>query len=89
MSYLQVVTPGHRVLMEADGRRFDVRVTDGFGRLCRQRKPSGNNPRLRARRRSPESTSGIPQSADPARCAAWPGRAGLLTQRVARSPRPV
>jgi hypothetical protein len=44
MSYLQVVTPGHRVLVEADGRRFDVRISGGFGRLCRQRKPPGDSP---------------------------------------------
>ena len=36
MAYPQVVTPGHRVLMEADGRRFDVRVSGGHGRICRK-----------------------------------------------------
>jgi len=39
MSYLQVITPGHRVLLEADGRRFDVRTSGGQGRICRRRKP--------------------------------------------------
>jgi hypothetical protein len=41
MSYLQVVTPGHEVLVEADGRRFDVRVAGGHGRICHRRKPGG------------------------------------------------
>ena len=36
MSYAQVVTPGHQVIVEADGRRFDVRVAGGAGRICRQ-----------------------------------------------------
>jgi len=39
MSYLQVITPGYRVLLEADGRRFDVRTSGGQGRICRRRKP--------------------------------------------------
>ena len=39
MSYLQVITPGYRVLVEADGRRFDVRTSGGQGRICRRRKP--------------------------------------------------
>ena len=38
MSYLQVLTPGHRVIVEADGRRFDVRVSAGHGRICRRSK---------------------------------------------------
>ncbi len=51
MSYLQVITPGHRLLLEAEGRRFDVRTSGGQGRICRKRKPgeqpsgrSGNSP---------------------------------------------
>jgi hypothetical protein len=39
MSYPQVITPGHRVVVEADGRRFDVRVAGTHGRICR--KPAG------------------------------------------------
>lgn len=48
MSYLQALTPGHRVVVEADGRRFDVRVSSEYGRICRRnslnkpgRKPAG------------------------------------------------
>ena len=33
-SYAQVITPGHQVLVEADGRRFDVRVAGTRGRIC-------------------------------------------------------
>ena len=43
MSYLQVITPGHRVLVEADGRRFDVRVAGTRGRICHRRKPAGDS----------------------------------------------
>lgn len=35
MAYQQVITPGHRAMVEADGRRFDVRVAGGHGRICR------------------------------------------------------
>ena len=41
MAYQQVVTPGHRATVEAQGRRFDVRVTGGHGKICRQNKRSG------------------------------------------------
>lgn len=40
MAYAQVITPGHRVLVEADGRRFDVRVAGSLGRICHLRKPT-------------------------------------------------
>ena len=40
MSYLQVITPGYRIIAEADGRRFDVRVSAGHGRICRRKKPN-------------------------------------------------
>ncbi|MEQ1801255.1 MAG: hypothetical protein ABL989_04985 [Gammaproteobacteria bacterium] len=40
MAYAQVITPGHRVIVEADGRRFDVRVAGNGGRLCYLRKPA-------------------------------------------------
>lgn len=39
MSYLQVITPGHVVIVESDGRRFDVRVSGDYGRICHRRKP--------------------------------------------------
>ena len=38
MSYLQALTPGHRVIVEAEGRRFDIRVSAGHGRICRRTK---------------------------------------------------
>jgi hypothetical protein len=34
MAYAQVITPGHRVIVEADGRRFDVRVAGSHARIC-------------------------------------------------------
>jgi hypothetical protein len=40
MAYAQVITPGYRVLVEADGRRFDVRVAGSHGRICYLRKPA-------------------------------------------------
>ena len=39
-AYAQVITPGYRVLVEANGRRFDVRVAGTAGRICYRRKPS-------------------------------------------------
>ena len=36
MAYAQVITPGHRVVVEADGRRFDVRVAGEHGKICRK-----------------------------------------------------
>jgi hypothetical protein len=48
MSYLQVLTPGYRVIVEADGRRFDVRISGDFGRICRRKKsgaPAGQSAR--------------------------------------------
>ena len=46
MAYAQVITPGYRVLVEADGRRFDVRVAGTQGRICylRKRAPTGRVP---------------------------------------------
>jgi hypothetical protein len=38
MSYMQVLTPGHRVIVEADGRRFDIRVAGGHGKICHRLK---------------------------------------------------
>ena len=37
-AYAQVITPGFQVLVEADGRRFDVRVAGSTGRICHRRK---------------------------------------------------
>lgn len=45
MSYMQVLTPGYRVIIEADGRRFDIRVAGGHGKICHRQKSdkkSGN-----------------------------------------------
>lgn len=44
MAYAQVVTPGHVVLVEAEGRRFDVRVAGDGGRICYPRKRPGARP---------------------------------------------
>jgi hypothetical protein len=38
MAYAQVLTPGFVVIVEADGRRFDVRVAGSAGRICHRRK---------------------------------------------------
>lgn len=38
MLYQQVITPGHQVIVEADGRRFDVRVAGASARICHRRK---------------------------------------------------
>ena len=45
MAYQQVITPGHRVIVEADGRRFDVRVSGAGARICYRRKGGGSNQR--------------------------------------------
>lgn len=34
MAYAQVITPGYRVWLDANGRRFDVRVAGDGGRIC-------------------------------------------------------
>ena len=39
-AYAQVITPGHQVLVEAEGRRFDVRVAGNGARICYLRKPA-------------------------------------------------
>lgn len=44
MSYLQALTSGHQVIVEADGRRFDIRVSGGHGKICHRQK-TGQNPR--------------------------------------------
>ena len=40
MAYQQVLTSGHHIIAEAEGRRFDVRVAGGHGRICRNNKRS-------------------------------------------------
>jgi hypothetical protein len=54
MSYLQVLTPGYRVIIEADGRRFDVRVSGDFGRICRRTKPQNPNAVTKSTSPAPE-----------------------------------
>ncbi len=46
MSYQQVLTAGHRAVVEAEGRRFDVRVAGAHGRICRngKRRPQEPSP---------------------------------------------
>jgi len=50
MAYQQVVTPGHHAIVEAEGRRFDVRIAGGHGRICRNNKRS--NPKRDSGRES-------------------------------------
>jgi hypothetical protein len=45
MAYQQVITPGHRVIVEADGRRFDVRVSGAGARICYRRKGGSGSQR--------------------------------------------
>lgn len=44
MAYAQVITPGAIVMVEADGRRFDVRVAGESGRICYRAKGRGPEP---------------------------------------------
>ena len=41
MAYQQVITPGHRAVVEARGRRFDVRISGSHGKLCRHTRRAG------------------------------------------------
>lgn len=53
MAYAQVITPGYQVLIEADSRRFDVRIAGTTSRICYRRKSlpaSGEVDRLSPRR---------------------------------------
>jgi len=34
MAYLQVITPGYRIVARADGEEFDVRVSANRGLIC-------------------------------------------------------
>ncbi|MDH3978595.1 MAG: hypothetical protein OEU86_08775 [Gammaproteobacteria bacterium] len=47
MAYQQVITPGHQIIVEAEGRRFDVRVSGEYGKICLNKKGSAqeNNQR--------------------------------------------
>lgn len=65
MSYPQVITPGHRVVVEADGRRFDVRVSGASGKLCR--KPGNKGLPNQSGEPPPEHTSPITSQVDRAR----------------------
>ncbi len=38
MAYQQVITPGFRAIVEAEGRRFSVRVAGGHARICHNSK---------------------------------------------------
>lgn len=65
MAYPQVITPGHRVIVEAEGRRFDVRVSGKSGKICR--KPSGNTSRGNSNGSRPDQTAPVTSEADRAR----------------------
>lgn len=65
MAYAQVITPGHRVIVEADGRRFDVRVSGGHGKICR--KPADKQVPNREGATPPEHASPITSEVDRAR----------------------
>lgn len=41
-AYLQVITPGHQVIVRADGREFDVRVAGSSGRICERPRPASS-----------------------------------------------
>lgn len=65
MSYAQVITPGHRIIVEADGRRFDVRVSGTFGKICRN--PPGKERPDKPDSSAPEHASPITSQVDNAR----------------------
>jgi len=65
MSYPQVITPGHRVVVEAEGRRFDVRVSGTSGKICR--KPRNKGLPNKSSEPPPEHTSPITSQVDQAR----------------------
>lgn len=52
MAYAQVITPGHVVIVEAQGRRFDVRVSGANGRICRAK----NSRQIKGLGSGPETT---------------------------------
>ncbi|MFQ5636005.1 MAG: hypothetical protein ACE5G3_11845 [Gammaproteobacteria bacterium] len=65
MSYAQVVTPGYRVVVEAEGRRFDVRVSGDSGRICR--KPANKKPRSKPAQPPPDRTAPVTSQIERAR----------------------
>lgn len=65
MAYPQVITPGHRVILEADGRRFDVRVSGKHGRICR--KPGRTGPSSGSDGDRPGNSSPVTSQIDQAR----------------------
>ena len=34
MAYMQVITPGHKVMVEYAGKTYDVRIAGGRGLIC-------------------------------------------------------
>ncbi|MFW2404326.1 MAG: hypothetical protein ACN4GT_06120 [Gammaproteobacteria bacterium] len=65
MAYPQVITPGHRVILEADGRRFDVRVSGQHGRICR--KPGRTGPSSESDGERPANSSPVTSQIEQAR----------------------
>jgi hypothetical protein len=63
MSYPQVITAGHQVIVEADGRRFDVRVAGSHGRIC-HRKGREGQPNLPMKKNAPDHSSPITSQRD-------------------------
>jgi hypothetical protein len=45
MAYAQVITPGYRVLLEAGGEIFDVRVAGSRGRICSSQADTAGKPK--------------------------------------------
>jgi len=52
-AYQQVITPGHLAIVEAQGRRFEVRIAGSHGKICRngKRNPSKTVPTVNLRLR--------------------------------------
>lgn len=75
MSYAQVLTPGWQVIVEADGRRFDVRVSGEAGRVC-------HRPRDRSAPGAPREAPRGPATSERARDD-LAGRLGLVAAEIA------
>ena len=41
MAYMQVVTPGHKVMLEYEGKTYDVRIAGGRGLICEPQAEAG------------------------------------------------
>ena len=41
MAYMQVVTPGHKVMLEYEGKIYDVRIAGGRGLICELQAEAG------------------------------------------------